>query len=260
MKFPTPSLRHGLAVAAFLAMSAAGVAPSHAADRFDAAVGAPNRNAGDDKRDAVDHPAQILRLTGIGPGMHVADVLAGDGYYSELLSALVGPKGHVLMLNNSAFDKWSDGGRQKRLAGNRLSNVEYRVVDLDHMDLAANSLDAIVLSKVYHDLYWVDATGEWPKFDTSGVLDHLVAALKPGGVLLLVDHSAQAGHGSHDASSLHRIEESFARHDFEKRGLHVIAHSDALRMPDDKRDMVSYKPPMLYKTDRFVLVFRKASR
>jgi predicted methyltransferase len=125
------------------------------------------------------------------------------------------------------------------------------------MNLAANSLDAIVLSKVYHDLYWVDTTGEWPKIDTSGVLDQLVTALKPGGVLLLVDHSAKAGHGNADASTLHRIEESYAQHDFEKRGLRVIAHSDALRMADDKRDMVSYKPPMLGKTDRFVLVFRK---
>ncbi len=228
-----------------------------AADRFDTAVSAPNRNVGDDKRDAVDHPAEILRLTGIAHGMRVADVLAGDGYYSELLGQLVGPTGHVLMINNSSFDKWSDGDRQKRLADNRLPNVEYQVVDLDHMNLAADSLDAIVLSKVYHDLYWVDATGVWPKFDTSGVLDQLVAALKPGGVLLLVDHSAQSGHGSNDASSLHRIEESYAQHDFEKRGLHVIAHSDLLRRADDKRDMISYKPPMLGKTDRFVLVFRK---
>lgn len=256
MQMNTRFLVHAAAIALGCAL-ATGVCG--AGDRFDAAVSAPHRFAGDDKRDAVDHPAEILRLSGIGPRMHVADVLAGDGYYSELLGSLVGPQGHVLMINNSAFDKWSDGPRQKRLADNRLGNVEYRIVDLDHMSLAANSLDAIVLSKVYHDLYWVDTTGAWPKFDTSGVLDQLVAALKPGGVLLLVDHSAKAGRGSGDASTLHRIEESFAQHDFEKRGLHVVAHSNALRMPDDKRDMISYKPPMLYKTDRFVLVFRKGS-
>ena len=246
-----------LAAAVFAIAAAISSGACSAADRFDAAVSAPGRNAGDDKRDAVDHPAEVLRLTGIGQRMHVADVLAGDGYYSELLAHLVGPQGHVLMINNSSFDKWSDGPRQKRLADNRLPNVEYQVVDLDHMNLAANSLDAIVLSKVYHDLYWVDATGEWPKFDVSGVLDQLVTALKPGGVLLLVDHSAKAGHGNSDASTLHRIEESYAQHDFEKRGLRVIGHSDALRMADDKRDSVSYKPPMLGKTDRFVLVFRK---
>lgn len=243
---------------ALLLMSMAGVAVCATADRFDAAVAAQQRSAADRQRDVLDHPAELLRLTGIRPGMRVADMLAGDGYFSELLASVVGPGGHVLMINNSSFDKWSDGDRQKRLADNRLPNVEYRLVDLDHMNLSAASLDAIVLSKVYHDLYWVDTTGIWPKFDTSGVLDQLIAALKPGGVLLLVDHSAKPGHGSADASSLHRIEEAYARNDFERRGLQVIAHSDLLRRPDDTRELISYKEPMLGKTDRFVLVFRKA--
>jgi predicted methyltransferase len=226
-------------------------------NRFESAVRHAGRSASDLKRDALDHPAQILHLTGIRPGMKVADVLAGDGYYSELLSYVVGREGHVLMINNSSFDKWSDGDRQKRLAGNRLPNLEYRVVDLDHMNLAPHSLDAIVLSKVYHDLYWVDATGIWPKFDTRGVLDQLAAALRPGGVLLLVDHSAKVGHGSADASSLHRIDEAYARQDFGKRGLRVVATSNLLRRADDPRTQISYKEPMLGKTDRFVLVFRK---
>ncbi len=84
-------------------------------------------------------------------------------------------------------------------------------------------------------------------------------ALKPGGVLLLVDHSAKAGHGSADASTLHRIDEAFARQDFTKRGMHVVASSDLLRRKDDPREQVSYKEPMLGKTDRFVLVFKKGA-
>ena len=228
-------------------------------DRFDAAVSRPGRSAADIKRDALDHPAQILRLTGIKAGMHVADVLAGDGYYSELLASVVGPSGQVLMLNNAAFDHWSDGDRQPRLAANRLPNVEYRIVDLNKMNLGAGTLDAIVLSKVYHDLYWVDPQGVWPKIDTGAVLDQLVQALKPGGVVLLVDHSAKSGHGSADASTLHRIDEAFARQDFVKRGLQVVASSDLLRRKDDPREQISYKEPMLGKTDRFVLVFRKGT-
>ena len=231
--------------------------PIRAADSYDAAVAHAGRSAADLKRDAVDHPAELLRLTGIKPGMHVADVLAGDGYYSELLSNLVGPKGQVLMLNNAAFDNWAGDDRKNRLAGNRLPNVQYRIVDLDHMDLGTATLDAIVLCKVYHDLYWVDPTGEWPKIDVPAVLDQLARALKPGGVLLLIDHSAKPGRGSADASALHRIEEAFARGDFEKRGLQVVATSDLLRRPDDARDQITYKGPMLGKTDKFVLVFRK---
>jgi len=232
---------------------------ANAADAYDAAVAHAGRSAADLKRDALDHPADILRLSGIKPGMRVADVLAGDGYYSELASYVVGPKGRVFMINNAAFDHWSEGPLQSRLQADRLSNVEHETLDLNHMNLGAGSLDAVFLIKVYHDLYWVDSEGVWPKIDTSGVLDQLARALKPGGVLLLVDHSAKAGSGSTAASNLHRIEESYAIKDFESHGFKVIAKSDLLRRPDDPRDQVSYKGPMLGKTDRFLLVFRKAA-
>jgi predicted methyltransferase len=236
-------------------------APAKAADRFDAAVANPGRSAADLKRDSLDHPADILRLTGIKPGMRVADVLAGDGYYSELVGYVVGPKGKVFMINNAAFDGWSEGPLQERLQAGRLANVEHETLDLNHMNLPPQSLDAVLLIKVYHDLYWVDSDSKaiWPKIDTGSVLAQLSRALKPGGVLLLVDHSAKAGRGSADASALHRIEEAYAIKDFESHGLKVIAKSDLLRKPDDARDQISFKGPMLGKTDRFVLVFRKTA-
>jgi predicted methyltransferase len=89
------------------------------------------------------------------------------------------------------------------------------------------------------------------------VLDQLTRALKPGGVLLLVDHSAKSGTGSSAATSLHRIDEAYAIKDFESHGLKVIAKSDLLRKPGDARDQLTYKGPMVGKTDRFVVVFRK---
>jgi len=234
--------------------------PVRAADRFDAAVAHPGRPAADLTRDTKDHPAEILRLTGINAGMKVADVLAGDGYYSELLSNIVGPTGQVLLINNAAFDHWSEPDLENRLAGNRLPNVTHRTVDLNDMKLAAASLDAVLLVKVYHDLYWVNANPKnpWPKIDVSAVLEQLSRALKPGGILLLVDHSAKAGRGSADAGELHRIEEAYAIKDFKARGFEVVAKSQLLRMPGDARDQISYKGPMLGQTDRFVLVFRKS--
>ncbi len=231
---------------------------ANGADLYDAAVAHQGRSAADLRRDPLDHPADILRLSGIKAGMRVADVLAGDGYYSELAAYVVGPKGRVFMINNAAFDHWSEGPLQARLASNRLSNVEHETLDLNHMNLKARSLDAVLLIKVYHDLYWVDSGGDWPKIDTAGVLDQLARALKPGGILLLVDHSAKAGSGSSAASGLHRIEESYAVKDFESRGFKVVAKSDLLRRPDDARDLVSYKGAALGRTDRFVLVFRKS--
>jgi predicted methyltransferase len=233
-------------------------AGAFAADTYDAAVQHPGRSAEDRKRDALDQPAEVLRLAQIKPGMHVIDFLAGDGYYSEMLSYVVGPSGHVLMYNDPSFEKWSEGGADKRVAGNRLPNVEHRVADLNTLQWPAASVDAVFLVKVYHDLYWVDTTGAWAKVNTSAVLDNVARAVKPGGVLVIVDHSAKPGTGSTAASPLHRIEEAYARQDWESRGLKLVGHSDVLRKPADKRDQISYKPPALGNTDRFVLVFRKS--
>jgi len=193
-------------------------APLRAADIYDAAVRHAGRSADDLKRDSLDHPAEVLRLAGIEPGMYVADFLAA----------------------------------------NRLPNVEHQLVDLNHLSLPAGSLDAVLVIKVYHDLYWVDTDKKnWPDVDPREVLDTLVKALKPGGTLLLVDHSAKPESGSSAASPLHRIDESFARKDFESRALKVVATSNVLRRPDDPRTQISYKGPALGKTDRFVIVFRK---
>jgi predicted methyltransferase len=240
-----------LSTAALFATTAA-----TAGDLYDAALANPARPAKDVKRDAADHPAELLRLAGIKPGMRVADFMAANGYWTEILSYVVGPQGHVLMLNNAAYDNWSPGW-EKRVADKRLPNVEHRTVDLADMKLGSGTLDAVVMIKVYHDLYWVDPKGDWPKIDVPRTLDQIARALKPGGVLLLVDHSAKPGTGSSAAGSLHRIEESYAKQDFESRGLELVAHSDALRRPDDKRDLLTYEGPGVGKTDRFALVFRK---
>jgi predicted methyltransferase len=76
-------------------------------------------------------------------------------------------------------------------------------------------------------------------------------------VLVLVDHSAAKGHGNSDATTLHRVEEDFAVKDFQSHGFTAQGRSDVLRMPKDPRDQISYKGPMLGKTDRFVVVFRR---
>ncbi len=227
-----------------------------AGDRYDAAVNHPGRSAADIERDPKDKPAQVLRLTGIGPRMRVVDVLGGNGYYSELLSYLVGPKGEVLLINNADFDGF-DTTWQQRLADNRLPNVTHRVVDLSSMQLGTATFDAALLIKVYHDLYWKRLTDGPPKTDAKQFLDEIAAALKPGGVLLIVDHSAKAGTGSADADSLHRIDDVYARHDIESHGFKLVAHGDFLRDPSDDRSKISYQPPALGKTDRFVYVFRK---
>jgi predicted methyltransferase len=229
-----------------------------AADIYDAAVAHAGRGADDRQRDATDQPAAVLRFSGIRPGMQVLDFFAADGYYSELLSYVVGTKGHVLLLNNTPYDKFAKDAWKDRIARQHLKNVEHVTVDPAHMGLKDSSLDAVVMVKVYHDLYWVDPEKSgWPKIDVPSVLDQLASALKPGGLLLVVDHSAKPGSGSSVAGTLHRIDEEYMRKDFESHGFKFVNKSEILRRPDDKLDQISYQEPMLGKTDRFVYLFRK---
>jgi len=254
-----PALLSGRRTVGFTAACAAALLlGAHAlyADIYDAAVAHAGRPAPDLKRDAIDHPAEVLRAAGIKPGMQVGDFLASDGYYSELLSYLVGPKGHVLLINNAAYDHWSENRWQDRVP--RLPNVEHRTMEVEHLTVPDRSLDALLVVKVYHDFYWVDTEDNvWPKVDVNAALNEMARVLKPGGVLLLVDHSAKPGTGSHDAGTIHRIDEEYARAEFEKHGFKVIGKSDVLRRADDPREQITYKGPMVGKTDRFVLVFRK---
>src|SRR5205814_9821518 len=73
----------------------------------------------------------------------------------------------------------------------------------------------------------------------------LFRSLKPGGVLLLVDHSAKPGTGAADAGRIHRIDEEYARHDFEKYGFKYVSRSDVLRRPDDPRELIDRKSTRL---------------
>lgn len=247
-----------LMLAVLLGGGACSVASAHS-DIYDAAVAHPGRSADDLKRDSIDHPAELLRLAGLEPGMQVADFMAADGYFSELASYVVGPQGHVLLLNNATWDYWSGNHWKERIEG-RLPNVEHRTIDAEHLDVPDHSLDAVLLVKAYHDFYAIDDDPKagWPRFDVGRVVGEIARMLKPGGILLLVDHSAKAGTGTSAATPLHRIDEAYARQEFEKHGFALVRSSDVLRRPDDRRDAISYKGPMVGKTDRFVLVFRKA--
>jgi predicted methyltransferase len=254
-----PGLNMRQCLLAFAVLTLATLVPANAwADRYSDAVAHEGRPAVDVKRDEIDHPAEVLRLSGIRAPMVVADFLAADGYYSELLSYLVGPKGRVYLLNNDAYDKWSENEWQGRIE--RLPNVVHQTITVEHLGLPARSLDAILIIKVYHDLYWHPDQGPWPKdIDPDAVLTEIARVVKPGGILLLVDHSAKPGTGSAAAGTLHRIDEQYARRDFEKHGFKFVRASDVLRRPDDPRELIPYKGEMVGKTDRFVMVFRKRS-
>ena len=232
-------------------------ASAYSADIYDQAVAHAGRSEADLKRDPGDKPAEVLRFSGVKPGDTVADFMAAGGYFSELLSYVVGPTGHVLLLNNAGYDGFSQNKWKDRIEQHHLANVEHRTIDTAKMDLKDNSLDAVFIIKAYHDLYWVDDKEGWHKIDVASVLDQLNKAVKHGGVVVVEDHSTKPGAGNSVAGSLHRIDEEFAKKDFEAHGFQFVKSSDIFRLGSDTRDQISWKGPALGKTDRWLYLFKK---
>lgn len=221
------------------------------------ALANPSRSAADIARDARDKPQQVLAFAGFKKGMLIADVYGGGGYYSEILSGVVGKKGRVLLVNNAPYDAYAKKDLSERQALNRLPNVDYLLVPNEAMGLGRNRLDGALIIMSYHDLFYDDSENGWPEVGHEQFMDQIVAALKPGGRLLIVDHAAKAGSGSQDSKTLHRIDEQFTIASLRARGLEWVGSIPDLRNADDDHSKSVFDPAVKGKTDRFVHVYRK---
>jgi predicted methyltransferase len=218
-----------------------------------AAVAAPDRPAADRELDAGRKPEQIMAFFKIEPGMKVAELFAGGGYTTELLSRIVGPSGQVYS-QNAAFPprfKKIETTWRERLKKPALANVVAVSKPFDADDLLPvrpGSLDAVLINLNYHDLVWMGV-------DRDKLNAAVFRALKPGGFYGIVDHSAQAGSGVRDVKTLHRIDEDFLTREVEKAGFNLAASSSALRHPEDDRTWNVFVHRGA--TDRFMLKFVK---
>jgi predicted methyltransferase len=257
-------MRHFLLPFAAAAALAAAPLPSvsHAADATDAiyaeALEQAGRSAADRERDARDRPAEVLALAGVAPGMTIADIFGGSGYYAEILAHVVGPQGRVLLVNNAPYVAFAGKDYKARFEGDRLPQVRRSVVETCDLGLAPESLDVAMIVMSYHDLYHYDPQG-WPRIDADRFLEQIRRAVRPGGAFLIVDHSARAATGSADAQDLHRIDEQFAIADIEKHGFVLEKRWDGLRNAADDRTLVVFDPKIRGRTDRFVHVYRRKS-
>ena len=236
-------------------VEAAPTATARAEDPIDAAVNATDRDADDRALDAGRKPSEMLRFYGIEPGMRVAELMAGRGYTAELLARVVGTEGEVYGQNNAwVLERFAEAPWSARLEKPVNANVIRVDQELeDPLPKPAHDLDAVFLVLFYHDAVWM-------KVDRAKMNQAIFAALKPGGVYAVVDHSARKGGGLNEVKTLHRIEESVVRAEIEAAGFVLDAEGDFLRNPDDTRDW-SASPSAAGEqrgmSDRFVLRYVK---
>jgi predicted methyltransferase len=232
-------------------------APSFAADAaIDAALANPERTAADRERDARERPAEVLAFAGVKPGMTVADLFAGAGYYSEILAGVVGANGKVYSVNNVPYAQYSKDGLKARYTEGRLPNVERRLVEASYVNLPAKSVDVAVIVMSYHDVFWIDEKEGWPEINSAGFIDSVKRMLKPGGKLLIIDHNAPAGTGAEMAGKAHRLNEEFARKSLTSRGFVLDKTWDGLRSKEDQLDKLVFDPAVRGKTDRYVHLYK----
>jgi predicted methyltransferase len=236
-----------------------GVVTAQAA-AVNAALANPGRPASDRARDQARQSAAVLTFFGITPGMTVLDVFSGGGYYTEILSYLVGPKGWVVAHNNTPYLEFAKADLSTRYAPGRLPNVERIVAENNQLELPANRFDAVLMTNAYHDIYFVDEEHGWAKIDGPRLLAVIYQSMKPGAVLGVVDHAAAPGTSPEAGGALHRIDPDLLKREIEAAGFVFEAGSDVLRNPGDDGTRSSFDPSIRGRTNQVVFRFRKPRR
>jgi predicted methyltransferase len=221
-----------------------------------AAVADSARPEADRKRDADRKPDESIAFAGLKPGQKVADLLPGSGYFTRIFSVVVGPQGHVFAVAPPRRPTAKEGSPdpaaavQAIAADPHYSNVTVSVQRVTDLSLP-EPVDMIWTSQNYHDLHNI------PDVDVGAVDKTIFNALKPGGVFIVLDHTAEKGSGFRDTSTLHRIDPEAVKKEVVAAGFKFEGQSEILRNPNDPHTAPVFDPTIRGKTDQFILKFRK---
>jgi predicted methyltransferase len=228
----------GLAVFAGLPAS-----PAQAQD-YAAVLAAPDRSEADRQNDGKRQALELLTFSGPKTGWHVLDMGAGGGYSTELMARAVGPSGKVYAQNGAASERFAARAKSPAMAN---VTALTRPFD-DPLPEGTPKLDLITFFFAYHDTTFMEV-------DRKKMNKAMFDALKPGGFLVIADHSARPGEGTSVGKTTHRIEESALIAEVLAAGFKQVASADFLRNPADPRDVAVHRSGI--KNDEFVLKFQR---
>jgi predicted methyltransferase len=206
--------------------------------------------------DALSDPSlkgpEVVAFIGVKPGDKVADVIGGR--FTRALVQAVGPKGTVYAVETAEIAKTHPEAVKAMNAAKDAgaTNLVISTTPVNAMELP-KGLDAVFIRQNYHDLY--------DKFmgpaDVPAFNKQVYEALKPGGVYVILDHSAVKGADMSVTEKLHRIDRDRVVADVTKAGFRLDKESSVLANPQDPRDKMVFDPSIRGKTDQFLLKFRK---
>ena len=212
-------------------------------------MAAPDRSDADRVADKRRDPVPFLAFAGLKPGMKVLDMGAGAGYSTELVARVIGPTGTVHGQNPPDNFERARNALATRAATPAMKNsvTLLRPYD-DPLPADVHDLDMITYLFFYHDTTYLNV-------DRAQMNRKLFAALKPGGIMVIADHSAKAGSDPSVGKTLHRIDEGMLRREVEAAGFKLVTEGNFWRNPSDLRDFSTQQPTG--PVDNFVLKFQK---
>lgn len=224
--------------------------PPATAAAIAAAVADPTRLEAQVGRDEARRPADVLAFSQIGPGDAVLDLEAGAGYYTRMLSNLVGPEGRVHAVSSTfVAETYPQAVEAIAAFAADAGNVTTQTAAFDALEFD-QTYDAAVMVLFYHDTAWIP-------YDRAVMNQQIFDALEPGGTFLVIDHHAPEGSGVDNANTTHRIESSVVMEEILAAGFEFEAESDALAHPEDDRMANVFDESIRGQTDRFIYRFRR---
>jgi predicted methyltransferase len=197
-------------------------------------LSADTRPAEDKERDGSRRPYQVMQLLDVQEGMTVVDVAAGAGWYTEVLSAAVGPSGTVI----AQFGPRGNAAERQARA-DRLGNGDAVFEGLP--TIGAGVADRAVTALSLHHR-------------NTAFLREIYEVLKPGGMAVIIDHEGSAGM---DNEELHRMLKADARSWIEEAGFEIVEDSELLHTSADDHSMYIMAPELGRDTDRFLFLVRR---
>ena len=247
---------------ALLALATLPFAGCHAATpkpgtSIEQAVADPARPAGFRAADSFRKPAETLAFSGVKAGMTVGEFYPGGGYFTRMLSDVVGPSGHIYAIENAG---WNDSVKddQKMLAEGKWTNVSLDVKPFG-MVTFPKPLDLAWVTQNYHDLK-IDKYGPGGKAVDTVAFDRAVyKALKPGGTFFILDHQGPPGLNSAQIAEMHRINRDQVVKEVTSVGFKLAGEGRFLRNPADDQTKPIFDPSIRGHTDQYALKFVKPS-
>jgi predicted methyltransferase len=215
-----------------------------------AAVADPARPDTDKERDAARKPAETVAFAGVRPGMTVAELGPGRGYYTRILAKAVGPSGKVYAIINPA---------QAARPG-VLDALNALVAGYPNIKIVTTEYPAMMLPEKA-DLFWTTENyhdfHNGPTADIAGLNKAVFNNLKPGGIFYVEDHSAAPGAGLAATSQFHRMDEAVAKTELTAAGFRLDAEGDLLHNPTDNK-AASNSESGHFVSDRFMLRMKRS--